>query len=381
MINLYKKILADKGSEKQDTVNNPLSFYLANNDEKVEFLNTNVITMNILMSGQFDGGLPLGRITMMSSPSKYGKTFIALSIIKSAQKKGMQVVILDTERRFPIKSAKSFGIDTSPEKLIIFKENNIDEIRTIILKTLDGIPREERKNILFIIDSWGTLVSSKSIEDGLVGKNTKDMTLSQKKNELANILNNTFATYFVINHVYTNVGGYGEPLSIPGGQRLYFVSSSVVLCSSRAKDKDKNKIVNGYIITAKAHKGDFCKEDKVLEFRIRLEGGLDTFYGLKEDAIEAGVIENSKPGWFIRKHIKDDIPVKEENIYTADFWLPIFKQTKFGEFLNNKYQYSSDFDIVKNEEKLETISDVDEVPQVPQELTTENPDKIKKGKK
>ena len=362
-IDLYKKILSDKGSEKKDTVNNPLTYYLVDNeDAEVEFLSTNVITMNLLMSGKFDGGLPLGRMTMMSSPSKYGKTFIALSIIKSAQKKGMTVVVLDTERRFPFTGAGKFGIDISKEKLMVFRENSVEEVKTIVLKLLDDIPRDERKNILFVMDSWGTLVSSKSIEDGLIGHNVKDMTLTQKKNELANILLNTHATYFIINHVYNNIGGFGDPLSIPGGLRLYFNCSCVILCTSRAKEKNKvDKTVEGYIVTAKSHKGDFCKEDTSLPFRIKLTGGLDIFYGLLDDAIVGGYLEPAKPGYYTRKHIKDDKPVREADLYITDFWLPLFKQTDFGKYLSDQYEYRSEFDIVTDEEKMDTISDMDEV--------------------
>lgn len=356
-IDIYKKILADKGSKKAGTVNNPLSYYLVNNDDSdVEFLSTNVISMNILMSGRFDGGLPLGRMSMISSPSKFGKTFLGLSIIKSAQKKGMSVIVIDTERRFPFKGAKGFGIDISPEKLIVFRENALEEVKNMVLKTLDGIPREERKNILFVIDSWGTLVSSKSIQDGIKGKDVKDMTLTQKKNELANILLNTFATYYVINHVYDNTGGFGEPLAIPGGRRLYFNSSAVVLCMARAKGKDANLKVEDFVITAKSHKGDFCKEETKLKFKIKLKGGLDVFYGMLDDALEGGYVIKPKNGYYARKHIKDDTPLKEDKIYNTAFWLPIFKQTDFKDFLSKKYQYQNDFDITNDEEELNNMN-------------------------
>jgi len=375
-IDIYKKILADKGSKKAGTTNNPLSYYLVNNDESdVEFLSTNVITMNLLMSGRFDGGLPLGRITMISSPSKYGKTFIGLTVIKSAQKKGMPVVVVDTERRFPIKGAAKFGIDTSPEKLMIFRENSIEQVKNIILKTVEGVPREERKNILFVIDSWGTLVSSKTIEDGLKGKDVKDMTLTQKKNDLANIILNTFATYYVVNHVYDNTGGFGDPLAIPGGRRLYFNSSTVILCMARAKGKDADNKVKDFVITAKSHKGDFCKEETKLQFRIKLKGGLDVFYGLLDDALDGGYVVKPKNGYYVRAHIKDDKELKEDNIYNTAFWLPIFKETDFRDYLAKKYQYTNDFDIVNDEEELETMHK--DEPQ----LLTEDKKPEKKGKK
>ena len=106
-----------------------------------------------------------------------------------------------------------------------------------------------------VIDSWGTLVTSKSISDGLEGKDIKDMTLSQKKNQLSNIILNTKATFFIVNHVYDNTGGFGDPMQIPGGRRIMFNSDSVVLCMSRSKDKDKqNKELVGHIISGQTFK-------------------------------------------------------------------------------------------------------------------------------
>ena len=154
MIDIYKKIINDKGSTKAGTVNNPLSFYLVDNDNtEVEFLNTNVITANILFGGKWDAGIPLGRMTMMSAPSKFLKTFMALSVIKSAQKKGLSVIVIYTERRFPYKSAIGMKIDKSKEKLLVLQENSIEEVKTIILKVLDVHFPSDKMRILSRISS------------------------------------------------------------------------------------------------------------------------------------------------------------------------------------------------------------------------------------
>jgi len=373
-LNLYKKILNDKGSEKKGTTNLPLSDYLINDSEEfVTYISSNFIVGNLLFSGRVKGGIPKGKISMISAPSMLGKSLIALSIIKTAQKEGMDVVIIDTERAFSFNTAKSIGVDVSPEKLIVLQENSIEEVKNIILKIVEGIPRTERANILFVIDSWGTLVSSKSIDDGLEGKDVKDMTLSQKKNELANIILNTKSTYFVVNHVYDNTGGFGDPLQIPGGRRIMFNSDSVVLCSSRAKDKDKDKTITGSIISSQTFKSRHSREKIELQFRIKYDGGLDVFFGLKEDALEGGFIEpgrviddketkkkgepvyKNKPGTFMRTHLKDDILIKEDEMYTIDFWMPIFKSTSFKDYLEKKYTFQDSFDISVNEKELQEI--------------------------
>lgn len=372
-IDLYKKILSDKGSTKAGTTNLPLSDYLISEDGQVTYISTNFIVGNLLFSGRVKGGIPKGRISMISAPSMLGKSLVALSIVKSAQKDGMSVVIIDTERAFSFNTVKSMGIDITPEKLIVLQENSIEEIKNMILKIVEGVDRIERPNILFVLDSWGTLVSSKSIDDGLEGKDVKDMTIAQKKNELANIILNTKCTFFIVNHVYDNTGGFGDPLQIPGGRKIVFNSDTIVLCSSRAKDKDKDKNIIGNIISAQTFKSRHSKEKSELKFRIKYDGGLDVFYGLLNDAVEGGYVESgrvlddketkkkgedvwkNRPGTYMRKHIPNDVPVKEEEMYTLDFWMPLFKDTDFKDYLEKTYTFQNDFDINVNDSQIQEI--------------------------
>jgi RecA/RadA recombinase len=360
MKSLYDIVLKDK-----ETKDSPaLSSYLFTEDEKPEFLSTNVISLNLLFSGRVDGGIPKGRISMISAPSMLGKSFIAYGLVKNAQKTGMQVCIIDTERAFSFQFAQAIGIDISPDKLVVLQENGIEEVSGIIMTICGEIEKKDRKNILFIIDSWGALVTSKTLDNALVGNDAADFTIPKKKNNLANIILNTRATYFVVNHVYDNVGGMGDPMSVPGGRKIVFNSDSVVLGTSRAKEKKSttDKTVIGHIITAHTYKSRWSKEKSVLQYRIKTEGGLDIFYGILEDALGAGVIEDAKPGYYTRPHIKDDKPVSEKNLYTSDFWLPVFKDTQFKQWLEDKYTFNTPLDISKEEDALSMMNgDVKEV--------------------
>lgn len=354
---IYDIIKKDKG-----TVDSPaLSDYLLIEEEldkTVKFLSTNVISLNLLFSGRVDGGIPYGKISMISAPSMLGKSFIALGLVKNAQKKGMQCVIIDTERGFDFDWAKSMGIDTSLDNLVVIQENSIELIKNIILKICDEFPKNERKNILFVIDSWGSMVTSKAMNDGLTGNDVMDMTESKKKNQLANILLNTRATYFVVNHVYDNTGGIGDPLQIPGGRKIMFNSSCVVLGKSRAKDKDKAKNLLGHIITAETYKSRFSVEKSKLTYRIKHDGGLDPFFGIIDEAIEGKYIDVAKPGYYFRPCVSKEESIKEDKIYNADFWLPIFKNTDFKSYLESKYTFQSNMDIITQEKSLEEIEHV-----------------------
>jgi RecA/RadA recombinase len=386
---IYDIIRKDKGTKESPA----LSDYLLVEEEvdkETRFLSTNVIPLNLLFSGRVDGGIPIGKISMISAPSMLGKSFIALGLIRNAQKKGMQCVIIDTEYSFDYDWAKSLGIDVSPNKLIVISENSIEHVKNIIMKICDGIPKAERKNVLFVIDSWGALVTSKTMEDALTGKDVLDMTEAKKKNQLSRILLNTRATYFVVNHVYDNTGGFGDPLKIPGGRGIVFLSSCVVLGISRAKESNKTtKEVLGHVITAETHKSRFSKERSKLEYRIKHDGGLDPFYGIVDDALEAKVIEVAKPGYYSRPCVKNDKAWKEDSIYCSDFWLSVFKTTNFKSYLEKRYTFDSSIDIVSQSTQIDEIESVvvgqgtvtdPVIENIKQELVKTN-DKVSKKKK
>jgi recombination protein RecA len=332
-----------------------------NEDNVVEFISTNVISLNLLLSGKVNGGIPIGKISMISAPSMLGKSFVAMSAIKNAQKKGMNIVIIDTERTFNKNMAISLGIDVSKDKLFVIQDNGIERIIKFVLNLFENMTKEERKNTFVVFDSWGTLLTTKTLEDGLKGKDVMDMTDSKKKNKLANIILNTKATFFVINHVYDNIGGFGESLAIPGGRKIIFNSDCVILGMTRAKskgkDEDNEEIVDGHIITAKTYKSRYCKENSKLKFKIKHDGGLDPFFGVIEDAIDGGFVTkiDGKPIKYSRPHIENDEKFKEDNIYNAKFWKPIMLETKFKEYLENKYTFSCNFDVVKEEKDIDEM--------------------------
>jgi RecA/RadA recombinase len=355
MKNLYDIIMKDK-----ETKNSPaLSSYLFKEDEKVEFLSTNVITLNLLFSGRVDGGIPQGRISMISAPSMLGKSFIAYGLVKNAQKKGMQVCIIDTERAFSFHFAEAIGIDISPQKLVVLQENGIEEVSGIIMTICNEVPKDERKNILFVLDSFGSLVTSKTLDNALVGNDAADFTIPKKKNNLSNIMLNTKATFFIVNHVYDNVGGMGDNMKIPGGRKIEFNSEAIVLGRSRAKEKKSasDPTIVGYIITAETYKSRWSKQNSKLKFRIKVDGGLDIFYGLLDNACESGFIEKPSVGFYSRPCVNDDKNWRENDIYCSDFWLPVFKDTEFKNWLENRYTYSKTLDISTETDALNLMTE------------------------
>jgi len=351
-MNIYKTLMKNK-----DVMDLVLTEEMEK--ENVDFLSMGVIGLNLLVSGKIDGGIPIGRVTEMGAPPSLGKSFVALTLVKNAQKKGMFPIFVDTERSFDFDWAKNVGIDVSENKLMVIQENMIEPVQSALMRISKALTTEEKKNLFIAIDSWGNLVTDKTLTDAELGKNVKDMTVTQKKNTLARLLLTTKATVFVANHTYANIGGFGDPMAIPGGQVLYHNCSSVILARSKAKDEDKSKDkdeqITGQLISCVCIKSRYGKEKSKFQFRIKHDGGLDIFYGLLDLAITHGCIE--KVGnKYTRPHIKDDKKYWEKEIYTSDFWLPIYKETDFRKFLEERYSFEGkvlDVSVMEIQEELQ----------------------------
>jgi hypothetical protein len=161
----------------------------------------------------------------------------------------------------------------------------------------------------------------------------------------------------IVNHVYDNTGGFGDPLVIPVGKRVVFNCECIVLGMSRAKDRNKTtKDIEGHIVTAKTYKSRFSISESKLTYRIRNVGGLDPYYGILDDALEYGCVIKPKNGKYSRPVVENDKEFKENDIYTSEFWKPIFQNTDFADWLESKYTFDNSFD-----ENVEDINELDEV--------------------
>ena len=348
-VNLDAIIKKDKGEKDRPAIS---TFVFDSDEIAPTFLSTGILSLDLGISGKIrNGGIPKGHITMVPGPSKMGKSFISLAVAKSAQKEGMSTIIIDTERGFSKTMAAGFGLDVSPEKFKLFRGpgmNSIENVKGIVLAIAEEIPYKERENVLLIIDSWGAFVTTKTKNDALKGNEAADMTEAKMLNNLANVILSTGFTCFIVNHIYDNTGMvFGNPIKIRGGKRIYYVSSSVILGVSRSNDKTKDKEMRGFVIGCRNEKGRFAKEQIDFEFRIKLQGGLDMFYGLLPFAMEGGYVEK-KAGKMTRLCIADDVAIPEDDIYTADFWKPIFRLTDFVEYVEKQFVYDGTFDVVDN---------------------------------
>jgi hypothetical protein len=161
---------------------------------------------------------------------------------------------------------------------------------------------------------------------------------------------------------------YGDPVTVGGGKKLYFLSDAIMLATSAKKDKDKEGNIRGKIITAKTLKGRAAKEMRTTHYLIQHNGGINPYYGLLDEALESGAVYKPKPGYYSRTDYDVDKETgevtkqwKEEQLYCAEFWIPLYKDEKFKKYVENKFSYDDNVLIASNQDVMKLISGEQEI--------------------
>lgn len=345
-----------------------LAELVANDIVKDEFVSTNCIPVNLLLSGKIKGGIKKGKISQICADSGWGKSMIGLNVLKAAQQQGFDCIVIDTEKAFNRELAKSLGINV--DDIVIFESSLVPELKQIVANVNENLTRAEQRNVFILLDSWGPIVEQQVLDKAAEASTAVNMSGAKFKNELATVLSAYANTVLVLNHVYATLQQYGDAFAIPGGKKLYFLSDAIMMASSAAKAKDKDGAIYGKIITASVKKGRAAKEFAKTKFLIEHSGGINPYFGLLDDAIEAGVVFKPKPGRYSRTDIdvnKETGEVtrqwKEDEIYCAKFWIPLYKDEKFNKFVETKFAFEDEELISATQDVLAMINGDAEIPE------------------
>jgi RecA/RadA recombinase len=277
------------------------------------FVDTGSYIFNGLVSGSIYGGIPSNKITAIAGESSTGKTFFCLSIVKNYLEMDPDagVIYFESESAISRDMIESRNIDS--KRMVLVPVTTVQEFRHQAIKILDKYlaqPEEERKPMMFVLDSLGMLSTTKEVEDTEAGKDTRDMTRAQVVKSIFRVLTlklgKANVPMLVTNHTYDVVGAYIPTKEMGGGSGLKYASSTIIYLSKK-KEKDGKEVV-GNIIKAKTAKSRLTKENADAEIRLYYdERGLDKYYGL----LELG----EKHGVFTRKGNR--IVVGESSVYPS----------------------------------------------------------------
>jgi RecA/RadA recombinase len=262
------------------------------------FVDTGSYIFNALVSGDLRGGIPSNKITALAGESGTGKTFFCLSVVRNFLDTDPDagVIYFETESAISKNMIESRGIDSS--RLIIMPVNTIEEFRTQSVRIIDKYMEqntEDRKPLMFVLDSLGMLATNKEVVDASNDKNVRDMTKAQLVKSVFRILTLKMGKanipMIVTNHTYDVVGAYVPTKEMGGGSGLKYSASTIVYLGKK-KEKDGTDLI-GNIIKCEAKKSRLTREGSKIETRLFFdERGLERHYGLLELGERAGMWKN-----------------------------------------------------------------------------------------
>jgi RecA/RadA recombinase len=307
-----------------------------------DMIPTAVPIINVALSGKLDGGLTPG-LTMWAGPSKHFKTAFSLLMAKSYLDKYEDAALLfyDSEFGTPQSYFDSFGIDTN--RVLHTPLTDIEQLKFDIMAQLTQLERGDK--LIIVIDSIGNLASKKEVEDALAEKSVADMSRAKQVKSLFRMVTPHLSLkdipMIVVNHTYKEIGMF--PKDIVGGGTGSYYSADNIFIIGRQQEKDGTEIT-GYNFIINVEKSRYVKEKSKIPVSVSFDGGISTWSGLLDLALESKHVIKPKNGWYQR--VDSDGVVEEKNYRekdtdTKDFWMPILKQKSFRDFIENKYRVAS----------------------------------------
>ena len=275
-----------------------------------DWISTGNKTLDYLISGDFNGGIPLGKVSVFAGESGSGKSFICSgNIVRNAQQKGCQVVLFDSENALDEQWLQALDVDTSPEKLLKIGVSMIDDVAKAISEFMKDykanygdLPYEEQPKLLFVVDSLGMLLTPTDVAQFEKGDMKGDM--GRKPKALASLVRNTvnqiapFPIGIVAtNHTYASQDMFDPDDKISGGQGFIYASSIVVAIKKLKlkEDEDGNKVstVQGIRAACKVVKSRYSKPFEGVQIKIPYETGMDPYSGMVEMLEQKGIISKT----------------------------------------------------------------------------------------
>ena len=262
-------------------------------NDPTDWVSTGNYALNYLISGDFNKGVPMGKVTVFAGESGAGKSYIcAGNIVKHAQDQGIFVVLIDSENALDESWLHALDVDTSEEKLLKLNMSMIDDVAKTIstfMTDYKAMPEEERPKVLFVIDSLGMLLTPTDVDQFNKGDMKGDM--GRKPKALTSLVRNTVnmigshnVGLVCTNHTYASQDMFDPDDKISGGQGFIYASSIVVAMKKLKlkEDEDGKKVtdVRGIRAACKVMKTRYAKPFESVQVKIPYETGMDPYSGL-----------------------------------------------------------------------------------------------------
>jgi len=291
-------------------------------NDPTDWISTNNYALNYLISGDFNKGIPMGKVTVFAGESGAGKSFICSgNLVKNAQEQGIYVILIDTENALDEAWLHALGVDTSDEKLLKLNMAMIDDVAKMItefVKEYKTLPEDQRPKVLIVLDSLGMLLTPTDVNQFEAGDLKGDMgrkpkALTALVRNCVNMFGSLNIGLVATNHTYASQDMFDPDDKISGGQGFIYASSIVVAMRKLKlkEDEDGNKIseVKGIRAACKIMKTRYAKPFESVQVKIPYESGMNPYSGLVDMFEGKGLLQ--KEGNSLKYTLADGTVIKQ----------------------------------------------------------------------
>ena len=352
------------------------------------FITTGVYLLDAALSGRLlGGGIATNRITAFAGESGAGKSFLAYSVSRHAQKAGYSVIYIDTEQAVDLEDLPKFGIDGSLDKFRLIRSNKVEDVNITLTQLVEELKEQkiagyELPKLLIVLDSLGQMASNKEKNDLLKGDIKQDMTKAKALGSMFRSINTDLGyldiPMLVCNHTYLTMDLFPAE-KLKGGNGLLY-SASVIGFMSKSKLKDGTEDdmdlgQSGITVLFKTSKNRLAKPKKI-RFDISFANGMNPYTGLdafcrpeyfSQIGIAQGKSEVDKstgelkfnPGgirWYVR-HLDKSFTTKQlftEEIFTQEVL------EKMDPIVNDYFRFKSLEELEETEKQFNSIMQDDD---------------------
>jgi RecA/RadA recombinase len=353
-----------------------------------QFISTGVYIVDAAMSGRLlKGGIATNRISVFAGESGAGKSFLAYSVVKNAQKQGYSVIYIDTEQAVDLEDMPKFGVDNDLSKFRLIRSNKVEDINITLSQLVDELKEQklagyEMPKLMLVLDSLGQMASNKEKNDLLKGDIKQDMTKAKAIGSMFRSINNDLGfldiPMIVCNHTYLTMDLFPRSVMKGGNGLLYSASVIGFMSKSKLKTGDEDDMdlgSSGINVLFKTQKNRLAKPKKI-RFDISFANGMNPFTGLdafcrpeyfEKIGIAKGKMEvdketgemTFKPGgnrWYVN-HLSKSVTKKQ--LFRPDVFTQEVLEA-MNPIVNDYFRFKSIDEIEEVEKQFNDVIDDDE---------------------
>lgn len=283
-----KTVNTTKFLNQLNKLNIPVGF----SDPKI-WIDSGNFALNRLISGDYNNGVPIGKVTMFAGESGSGKSLLAANVMRNAQKNyDTFILLLDSEGAGDKTWYINAGVDVE-NNFIRAPVFTVSDCTEVVSRFINEVAEQyPERTFLIVMDSLGMLETSTGQEKFMKGKTPGDQ--GQLAKQLKKFVKNCVwrveqknVGFLMTNHTYDSMDMFNPDQKITGGAGIIY-ASSIVIATRKYKLKEVHEEdevatstgVHGVKTVAMVYKSRFNKPFEKTTIEIPWSTGIDPYSGL-----------------------------------------------------------------------------------------------------